>query len=104
MPQRQDEASRYEAKMIINKTNVAVQEIDAEHGRVVGRVTFFYGHSEDGDQGTANFLCSAPLEEEATRGKVWGALVREACRQVSRMPEYLLGQRNLSFAKDVILG
>ena len=90
--------------MIINRTNVAVEEIDAEHGRVVGRVTFFYDLPDEGDHGTANFLCSAPLDAEATNGKVWGALVREACRQVSRMPEYLMGQRNLSFANDVILG
>ncbi len=88
--------------MNVQKTDVAVSSYDAENGRITGDVTFFFEVPGEIEQGTAHFQCSADLDDPSSKAKAGRALVREACRQISRMPEFILGQRRLTFANGVL--
>lgn len=88
--------------MNVKKADVAVSSYDAETCAITGDVTFFFEVPGEVEQGTAHFHCSARLDDPSSKSKIGDALMQEACRQISRMPEYILGERKLTFAEGVL--
>lgn len=54
------------------------------------------------DARDVQLLCNVPAEQERQQGEGRMALIREALRQISRMPEIRTGRETLSFAPGLV--
>lgn len=68
-----------------------------DKGRAVVAVVLF--HAENG---IMQLSCRAPVYSNETEVSQHAALVSDAIRQISRMPEFLTGKNNLRFAPHAL--
>lgn len=54
------------------------------------------------DARDVQLLCNVPAKQERKQGEGRMALIREALRQISRMPEIRTGRETLSFAPGLV--
>lgn len=59
-------------------------------------------HYDGATRGTAHFQCSTDASDLAGPQLVRRALIEKARRQLSRMPEFLLRQEELTFAEGLL--